>query len=195
MATVSKKTAIVTGGNRGIGFAIAKGLLTQGHTVVLTARSLDSAKTAAEKLQGEVIPIELDVSDDGSIEHAVSTVGQHIDHLDILINNAGVYPDKTVDMLTISRELLASAMHINTFGVIRMVQAFLPMLEKAPSARIVNMSSGMGALDGLTTTAPSYCLSKLALNGATLMLAQSLQTKGIAVNAMCPGWVKTDMGG
>ncbi|MEM8809948.1 MAG: SDR family NAD(P)-dependent oxidoreductase, partial [Cyanobacteria bacterium P01_G01_bin.38] len=84
---------------------------------------------------------------------------------------------------------------INTFGVIRMVQAFLPMLEKSPSARIVNMSSGMGALDGLTTTAPSYCLSKLALNGATLMLAQSLQAKNISVNAMCPGWVKTDMGG
>lgn len=195
MATVSKKTALVTGGNRGIGFAIAKGLLAQGHTVIITARSLDSAKQAVEKLQGSVIPVELDVSDDNSIERAVDTVGQHIDQLDILINNAGVYPDKDVDILTIPRELLASAMNINTFGVIRMVQAFLPMLEKSPAARIVNMSSGMGALDGLTTTAPSYCLSKLALNGATLMLAQFLRNKGITVNAMCPGWVKTDMGG
>ena len=98
-------------------------------------------------------------------------------------------------MLTASRELLASAMNTNTFGVVRMVQAFLPLLEAADNARVINVSSGMGALDGLTTTAPSYCLSKLALNGATIMLAQSLRSKGIVGNSMGPGWVKTDMGG
>jgi NAD(P)-dependent dehydrogenase (short-subunit alcohol dehydrogenase family) len=182
-------------GNRGIGFAIAQGLLTQGYEVIITARSLDNAKQAAEKLQGSVIPIELDVSDHRSIYQAVETLNQSIDCLDVLINNAGVYPDKNVDILTISRELLDAAMNANVFGVIQMVQAFLQILEKSQDARIINVSSGMGAFDGLTTTASSYCLSKLALNGATIMLSQSLSSKGIVVNSMCPGWVRTDMGG
>ena len=196
MTQLNDKVALVTGGNRGIGFAIAQGLLTKGYAVILTSRSLDSAKQAAEKLSGTVIPLALDVSDDSSIEQAVQTLkSQGIDQLDVLINNAGVYPDNSVDMLTISRELLDSAMNTNTFGVVSMVQAFLPLLEAAGDARVINVSSGMGALDGLTTTAPSYCLSKLALNGVTIMLAQSLRSKGIVVNSMGPGWVKTDMGG
>jgi NAD(P)-dependent dehydrogenase (short-subunit alcohol dehydrogenase family) len=195
MGTTSVKRVLVTGGNRGIGFAIAQGLLAQGYEVIITARSLNSAKQAAEKLQGHVIPIELDVSDDRSINQAVEALSQSIDRLDVLVNNAGVYPDQNVDVLTIPRELLESAMNANTFGVIRMVQAFLPLLENSQDARVINISSGMGALDGLTTTAPSYCLSKLALNGATIMLAQSLSSRGIAVNSMCPGWVRTDMGG
>ncbi len=196
MTTQQQKQALVTGGNRGIGFAIAQGLLAKGYEVVLTSRSLNNAKQAAEKLNGTVIPLELDVSDDRAIDKAVQTLAaQNITQLDVLINNAGVYPDSSVDMLTISRELLDSAMNTNVFGVVRVAQAFLPLLEAAEDARIINVSSGMGALDGLTTTAPSYCLSKLALNGATIMLAQSLRSKGIAVNAMCPGWVRTDMGG
>lgn len=194
--TVADKIALVTGGNRGIGFAIVQGLLAKNFTVILASRSLDSAKQAAAKLNGTVIPLTLDVSDDSSIEQAVQTLkAQGINQLDVLINNAGIYPDSSVDMLTISRELLDSAMNTNTFGVIRMVQACLPLLEVAGAARVINVSSGMGALDGLTTSAPSYCLSKLALNGATIMLAQSLRSKGVVVNAMCPGWVKTDMGG
>lgn len=193
---MTTKRALVTGGNRGIGFAIAQGLLAKGYDIILTSRSLNSAKQAAQKLNGNVIPLELDVSDDRSMEQAVQNLkSQGINHLDVLVNNAGVYPDSNVNMLTISRELLDSAMNTNTFGVIRMVQAVLPLLEAADKARVINVSSGMGALDGLTTTAPSYCLSKLALNGATIMLAQSLRSKGIVVNAMCPGWVRTDMGG
>ncbi len=112
-----------------------------------------------------------------------------------MINNGGVYPDKQVDSLTISRELLNTAMQTNTFGVIQMVQACLQLLEKSADARIINVSSGMGAFDSLTTTATSYSLSKLALNGATIMLSQSLKAKNIVINAMCPGWVRTDMGG
>jgi NAD(P)-dependent dehydrogenase (short-subunit alcohol dehydrogenase family) len=196
METQSAKRALVTGGNRGIGFAIAQGLLAQGYEVIITARSLDNAKQAAEKLQGSVIPIELDVSDDRSIHQAVETLNQSIDCLDVLINNAGIlHPDNDVDILTISRQKLDLTMDTNTFGAIRLVQALLPFLEKSQDARIINISSGMGALDGLTTTSPSYCLSKLALNGATIMLSQSLSSKGIVVNSMCPGWVRTDMGG
>ncbi|MGD1858145.1 MAG: SDR family NAD(P)-dependent oxidoreductase [Leptolyngbyaceae cyanobacterium] len=196
MVDATGKTALITGGNRGIGFAIAQGLLAKGYRVIVTSRSIDDANQAAKRLNGTVIPLELDVSDDRSIEQAVQTLtAQNIHQLEVLINNAGVYPDSHTDVLTISRDLLNVAINTNTFGVIKMVQAFLPLLEAAPKARVINVSSSMGALDGLTTTAPSYCLSKLALNGATIMLDQSLRTKGITVNAMCPGWVKTDMGG
>ena len=193
---MATKRALVTGGNRGIGFAIAQGLLTKGYDIILTSRTIDSAQQAAKKLNGNIIPLALDISNDSSIEQAVQTLkAQGIKQLDVLINNAGVYPDNSIDMLTVSRELLDTAMQTNTFGVVRMVQAFLPLLEAADNARIINVSSGMGALDGLTTTAPSYCLSKLALNGVTIMLAQSLASKGIVINSMGPGWVKTDMGG
>ena len=194
--TTQHKQALVTGGNRGIGLAIVQGLLTKGYDIILTSRSLDSAQQAAKKLNGNITPLALDVSDDSSIEQAVQTLkAQGINQLDVLINNAGVYPDSSVNLLTVSRELLDTAMQTNTFGVVRMVQAFLPFLEAADNAKIINVSSGMGALDGLTTTAPSYCLSKLALNGVTIMMAQSLAAKGIVVNSMGPGWVKTDMGG
>ena len=189
------KRALVTGGNRGIGFAISKGLLAAGYEVIITSRSLEGAKEAADKLANGVKPIALDVSDDSSIESALTTLTQDIDYLDVLVNNAGVYPDKNIDILTVSRDVLQTGLQTNTLGVIQMVQRFLPLLEASPEARVINVSSGMGSLNGLTTTAPSYCLSKLALNGATIMLSQSLRSKGIAVNSVGPGWVKTDMGG
>lgn len=195
MKNPSVKRALVTGGNRGIGFAIAQGLLAKGYEVIITARSLDSAKQAVESLPGTATPIELDISDDRSIAQAAETVQQRFEQLDVLINNAGIYPDNNVDILTVPREVLEVALNTNTFGVVSMVQACLPLLEKSNEARIVNVSSGMGSLDGLTTTAPGYGLSKLALNGVTIMLAQSLQAKRIVVNSTGPGWVKTDMGG
>lgn len=189
------KQALVTGGNRGIGFEIAKGLLAKGYTVTITARSLQQATQAAEELVGPVLPMQLDVTDDQAIHQAVATLGQRIGQLDVLINNAGIYPDNGVSILTISRELLKTSMNTNAFGAIRMAQACLPLLKQAPNARIINVSSGFGALEDLSATVPSYCLSKLALNGATIMLAQALAADNIAVNALCPGWVRTDMGG
>jgi NAD(P)-dependent dehydrogenase (short-subunit alcohol dehydrogenase family) len=195
METKNSKTALVTGGNRGIGYAITQGLLAKGHQVIITARSFDKAKQATEKLSGNVIPIELDVSSDRSIEQAVETINQHIDRLDVLINNAGIYPDEGVNILTIDRELLNTTFNTNTFGAIAMVQALLPLLKKSQNAQVINVSSSYGEINGLSANVPSYCLSKLALNGATIMLAEALQSQGIVVNSMCPGWVKTDMGG
>lgn len=189
------KQALVTGGNRGIGFAIAKGLLINGFEVTVTARSLQQATQAAVELQGPVIPMQLDVTDDQAIHHAVEALGQHSEHLDVLINNAGIYPDNGYSILTISSELLDVTMSTNAFGAIRMAQACLPLLRKAQNGRIINVSSGYGALGDLSATVPSYCLSKLVLNGATILLAQALAAKNIAVNALCPGWVRTDMGG
>lgn len=195
---LERKTALVTGGNKGIGFAICKGLLAAGFEVILAARSHDRGKEAAEQLQlagFQVRVVELDVTNDDSIHRAVEHLSQEIDHLDVLVNNAGIYPDEGVNILTISRDLLSLTMNTNTFGPVRVTQAFLPLLEKAPTARIINVSSGYGELNGLSADVPSYCLSKLALNGATIMLADALRPKGIAIYAMCPGWVRTDMGG
>ncbi len=191
------KIALVTGGNRGIGFAITQGLLQKGYQVIITSRSLDKAKQAAKKLNSndKIIPIELDVADDNSIDKALESLQQKVNKLDALINNAGIYPDQGVNILTIDRELLDKTFNTNTFGAIRMVQAFLPLLKKSQDARVVNVSSGYGEIDGLSADVPSYCLSKLALNGATIMLSQALRSDKIAVNAICPGWVKTDMGG
>lgn len=191
------KIALVTGGNRGIGFAIAQGLLEKGYEVIITSRSLEKAKQAAEKLNsiGKVIPIELDVADDNSINQALESIQQKVDHLDVLINNAGIFPDKGVNILTIDRELLEKTLNTNSFGAIRMVQELLPLLKKSSDARIVNVSSSYGEIDGLSADVPSYCLSKLALNGATIMLSQVLRSQNIVINSICPGWVKTDMGG
>jgi NAD(P)-dependent dehydrogenase (short-subunit alcohol dehydrogenase family) len=192
------KRVLVTGGNKGIGFAICKGLLAAGFEVILAARSLDKAQEAAERLQlddSQVRVVELDVTDDNSIRRAVERLSQDITHLDVLVNNAGIYPDEGVNILTISRDLLNRAMNTNAFGPIQVTQAFLPLLEKAPAARVINVSSGYGEISGLSADVPSYCLSKLALNGATIMLADALRSQGIAVYAMCPGWVRTDMGG
>jgi NAD(P)-dependent dehydrogenase (short-subunit alcohol dehydrogenase family) len=133
--------------------------------------------------------------DDESITQAAQTFGKESDRLDVLINNAGIYPDKGVDILTVSRELLTKTFQTNTFGAIRVIQAFLPFLSRADQARIINLSSGYGELDGLSSGVPSYCLSKLTLNGATIMFDQALRGHGIAVNSVCPGWVRTDMGG
>ncbi len=192
------KTALVTGGNKGIGFAICKGLLAAGFEVIIAARTLDKAKAAAEKLpsaDSNVGVVELDVTDDNSIRRAAKQLSQEINQLDVLVNNAGIYPDQGVNILTVSRDLLNLTMNTNAFGPISITQAFLPLLEKAPDARVINVSSGYGELNGLSADVPSYCLSKLTLNGATIMLADALRTKAIAVFAMCPGWVKTDMGG
>ena len=196
MNSSQKKYALVTGSNKGIGFAICQGLLKESFEVILAARSLDKAKAAISQLQSaQVHPLVLDVADDSSIQQAVETVQREFNQLDVLINNAGIYPDEGVNILTVERTLLDRAMQTNAFGAIRMAQAFLPLLEKASAARIINVSSGYGALDGLSANVPSYCLSKLTLNGATIMLSEALQPKGIVVYAMCPGWVKTDMGG
>ena len=197
------KTALVTGGNKGIGFAICQGLLDANFNVLLAARSIDKGKAAVEKLStndNSIQFVELDVTDDKSIKSAVNSVNQITDSLDVLVNNAAIYPDlrgaeQGVNIITVSRDLLTKTMNTNAFSPIGITQAFLPLLEKANNPKVINVSSGNGQFDGLSANVPSYSLSKLALNGATILLADALQSKNIAVYAMCPGWVKTDMGG
>ena len=137
----------------------------------------------------------MEVSSSESIRDAARRFETISDRLDVLINNAGIYPDAGSTVLTLSRDRMVETFQTNTFGPLEMTQAFLPHLRKADGARVINLSSGYGQLGGLSGVEPSYSLSKLALNGLTIMLAQALQGDRIAVNSVCPGWVRTDMGG
>ena len=190
------KTVLITGANRGIGFETARQLAGRGHHVVIGVRSEQRGQKALSELNGagKVSLLVLDVSDSKSIAAAASRFAP-IGQLDVLINNAGIYPDEGLSVLTISREQIVSTFQTNTFGPLEMTRAFLPHLKKSSAARVINMSSGYGQLEGLSANVPSYCLSKMTLNGITIMLAEALKDHRIAVNSMCPGWVRTDMGG
>jgi NAD(P)-dependent dehydrogenase (short-subunit alcohol dehydrogenase family) len=194
----NRKIVLVTGGNRGIGREVVRQLARRGFRVIIGGRDEASGRKAAQEVQAEgheAAYLPLDVSDSASIHAAARTFAEHADRLDVLINNAGVYPDQGTDILQISRERLTQTFQTNTFGPVEVAQAFLPYLRKSSAARVINVSSGYGQLDGLSPDVPSYCLSKLTLNGVTIMLAQALQGDRIAVNSICPGWVRTDMGG
>ena len=194
-AMSEQKIALVTGGNKGIGYEIVRQLLAAGLRVFLAARNSAAGKKAASDLDGDVQFLQMDVTDDRSIERAAKAYGEMSDSLDILINNAAIYPDQNLNILTISRGQLVETFQTNTFGPVKVTQAFLPFLKKSSGARIINISSGYGEIGGLSHNVPSYCLSKLTLNGVTIMLDQALRSEGIAVYVMCPGWVRTDMGG
>ena len=190
--------ALITGANRGIGLEIARQLAKRGMQVVIGARRRTEGEQAAENIKrdgGRVSVLQMDVRESASLHTAAQEFSRLADHLDVLVNNAGIYPDRDVSILTVSRDQLTATFQTNTVGPVLVTQVFLPFLRKAPRPRIINVSSGYGQLSDLSPEVPSYCLSKLALNGVTLMLAKALQSDRIAVNAMCPGWVRTEMGG
>ncbi|HEX6962120.1 MAG TPA: SDR family NAD(P)-dependent oxidoreductase [Lacipirellula sp.] len=194
----SRRIGLVTGANRGIGFETARQLAARGFHVVIAARDETNGQGAVERIHaagGKATFLPLDVNSSNSIHDAASRFAAIADHLDVLINNAGVYPDYGANILTIPRKQMVQTLGTNAFGPLEVSQTFLPYLQDAAAPRIINVSSGYGQLDGLSADVPSYCLSKLALNGITIMLADGLRSDGIAVNAMCPGWVRTNMGG
>jgi NAD(P)-dependent dehydrogenase (short-subunit alcohol dehydrogenase family) len=193
-----RRRALVTGANRGIGRQVALELAARGLQVIVAARQLSAAKETAAAIHergDSAEAIEIDVSDSASIAAAAREYAERFERLDVLVNNAGVYLDKGYAAPTVPRKIARTTFDVNTIGPLEMVQQFLPSLRKSGEARVINVSSGYGALDGLSSEATSYCLSKLALNGATIILAQALAADGIAVNSACPGWVRTDMGG
>jgi NAD(P)-dependent dehydrogenase (short-subunit alcohol dehydrogenase family) len=192
----NEKTALVTGANRGIGFEVVRELARLGLRVFLGARNAKIGRAAAEKLRsaGEVIFLEIDVSDEKSIRAASEEFSRQSDRLDVLVNNAGILLDDDKDALVITPEIFENTLRTNTLGPWLVAQAFTPLLKKSREPRIVNVSSGGGQLeDGADGWAPVYCVSKTALNGVTVQLAAALPK--FAVNSVCPGWVHTDMGG
>ena len=198
MAKTPTKTALVTGGNRGIGFEVCRQLAARGFAVLLTARDAEKSRAAAAKLKsvGRVEPVVLDVANASSIEKAVADVSSRYDWLDVLINNAGINYDtwETVENAEIDGTVIET-IRTNLLGPWRMCQAFLPLLRKSRAGRIVNVSSESGSLANMGAGPPAYQVTKAALNALTRTLAGELRGTSILVNLVCPGWVATDMGG
>jgi NAD(P)-dependent dehydrogenase (short-subunit alcohol dehydrogenase family) len=194
----TERIVLITGSNRGIGLETARQLARRGWHVILAARDAAKGQQTLEAIQADGAKatfLSLDVNSSDGIRTAVGQFAALADHLDVLINNAAIYPDQGLTILTLPRDRLDQTFQTNVFGPLEIAQGFLPFLRRANAARIINVSSGYGQLDGLSANVPSYCLSKLALNGLTIMLAEALQGDHIAVNSMCPGWVRTEMGG
>jgi len=192
----NQKIALVTGANKGIGFEVARELARMGLRVFLGARNVIAGRAAAEKLSGDgdVVFLEIDVANAESIRRAAQEFSRASDRLDVLINNAGILLDDDKSALTVTPEIFETTLRTNTLGPWLVTQVFAPLLKKGRAPRVVNVSSGGGQLeDGADGWAPAYCVSKTALNGVTVQLAAALPT--FAVNSVCPGWVRTDMGG
>jgi NAD(P)-dependent dehydrogenase (short-subunit alcohol dehydrogenase family) len=187
--------ALVTGANKGIGLEVVRQLAARQWRVFLTGRSLASVRKAASTIGSPVTPVPLDVTSRVSIEAALHTVTQAVDHLDVLVNNAGILDHDEGSVFDLPAVRLRRMFETNTIGPLLVTQAFLPLIRKSRSGRIINVSSGAGQLSDMGTWAPAYSISKTALNGVTGQFAAALKSANIAVNAVCPGWVKTDMGG
>ena len=180
--------ALVTGGNRGIGLEVCRQLAGQGHTVWRSARTADPAPLP-------IRPVRLDVTDLASIAEAVEVVRKESGRLDVLVNNAAITYDTWQRAATADLDVVREAMETNLYGAWQVVQAFLPLLRDSRHGRIVNVSSEAGSLTGMGGGTPAYTVSKAALNALTRMLSAELRADRILVNAVCPGWVATDMGG
>jgi len=200
---MKQQVALVTGSNRGIGFEIVKQLAMKKIDVILTSRNTASGEAAVRKLAKDgvkkVVPMELDISSQVSVDRILEEVEKSFGRLDILVNNAAILIDK--DDVTVSNadlETVKITLETNLLGAWRMCKAFIPLMKNNGFGRIVNVSSGAGEFDYMATAGghwPAYSLSKASLNALTVMLASELKGTNVLVNAVCPGWVRTDMGG
>jgi NAD(P)-dependent dehydrogenase (short-subunit alcohol dehydrogenase family) len=188
--------ALVTGANRGIGLEVVRQLAQRGFTTVLGSRDLEKGRAAAEALVGvEVDPRRLDVADPDSVRELASGLEDDYGRLDVLVNNAGIHYDTWESGVQADLDVVHEALETNLFGAWRTAQACLPLLRRSQHGRVVNVSSGSGSIRGMGAGAPAYSVSKAALNALTRILAAELRRDRILVNAVCPGWVATDMGG
>lgn len=184
------KTVLITGAYRGLGFEVARQLSERGWQVILTARKKKQGTAAVAKLKNASF-LDLDITDHTSVVRAAKAVAK----LDVLINNAAIVANRDEDVLAISPEVVARTIETNALGALRVSQAFVPHLRKSSAGRIVNVSSGAGQLSDMGTWSPAYAASKTTLNAITCLLAGALKEKGVAVNSVCPGWCRTEMGG
>ncbi len=194
MNDTKQKTVLVTGANRGIGLEVCRQLGKLGHHIFLSARHREKGEKAVANLIDENIRadfIQMDVADEESIKKAAKEFGKKSEKLDVLINNAAILKDTEITKMT-TKELV-NVLDINVFGAFVVIREFLLFMDKG--SRIINVSSGAGALADMGTYAPAYSISKTALNAITKQFAGALKHKGIAVNSVTPGWVRTEMGG
>jgi len=208
-----KPVALVTGANQGIGLQIAKDLVAHGFTVLVGSRNLERGEAAAKEVGPDAHAIHLDVTDQPSIGAAAERIRKGFGRLDVLVNNAAISNTSKLPGMSIgdyakltrssnvSLDEVRAVWETNVFGVLAVTQAMLPLLRKAPAARIVNVSSGVGSLTNNSDPAspwrsifgPVYPASKTALNAMTLAMSIELEPAGIKVNAVSPGFTKTNL--
>ena len=190
------RVALVTGANRGIGLKVSRQLAALDFRVVMTGRDRRQVEKAAGSLASErVVPVQMDVTDPDSIERAHRQIDDQVGGVDVLVNNAAILLHESSDVLAIPLDDYRRTFETNVFGAIQACRAFLPGMAKRRYGRVVNVSSGAGQLSSMSTYAPAYSLSKAALNALTRILAETYHRKGVLVNSVDPGWVRTDMGG
>lgn len=189
------RIAVVTGANRGIGFEISRQLAARGLRVVLAARDEEKAAQAAAELDGDGIPFRLDVTDPEGPGRLTDFLESRFGRVDVLVNNAGVFLDRSWGGLSVPMEVVRETLEINLVGAWALSQAVVPLMRRHGYGRIVNLSSGLGAMSEMSGGYPAYRVSKLAINGLTRILADELRGTNILVNTLCPGWVQTAMGG
>jgi len=202
------KIAVITGANRGLGFATARRLSQSGVKVIVGARSRANGEDAVDRLRRDGLdpePLHIDIDSPASVREAAELVDREHGRIDILVNNAGILPEATASNVDrpLDLRLVRETFETNVFGTISVTNEFLPLLRRSASGRIVNVSSTMGSLTDQTDPSspyygllvPAYQMSKAALNGLTIALSKALTDTSIKVNSVCPGWVQTDLGG
>jgi NAD(P)-dependent dehydrogenase (short-subunit alcohol dehydrogenase family) len=197
------RTAIVTGANRGVGRGVAKRLAQLGYRTILTSRDEGKGKRTVDevtreigaKMAGDLAVHQLDVTDPESIRRLYDFVMSDYGAADVLVNNAAVLIDRNCRVLQTSVETYRTTMETNVYGALLLCQTFIPMMVKRNYGRVVNVSSDAGQIECMVDDMTAYRLSKIALNGLTLMLADSVKGTNVLINAVHPGWVQTEMGG
>ena len=196
-----KPLAVVTGAYRGLGYETCRQLAMLGYRIILTARQESSGKAAAQDLQGQGLDASfhfLDVADEKSVLQLADFIRDSYGRLDVLVNNAGIFPDPapwdgSSSAFDADRAIIRTGFETNTLGPFQLCQLLIPLMED--EGRVVNVSSGMGQLSEMNGCCPAYRLSKTALNAVTRIFADELKDTGIKINSVCPGWVRTEMGG
>jgi NAD(P)-dependent dehydrogenase (short-subunit alcohol dehydrogenase family) len=189
------RVVLVTGANRGIGLEVSRQLLRAGYRVVMTGRDRDRIEAAARAEGDNAIAVAMDVADAASIAKASRAVSARVGPVDVLVNNAAILLHEDDAVLSIPLDAYRDTFETNVFGAVEVCRAFVPSMVERGYGRVVNVSSGAGQLSGMSTYAPAYSMSKTALNAFTRILADTCRGQGVLVNAVDPGWVRTDMGG
>jgi NAD(P)-dependent dehydrogenase (short-subunit alcohol dehydrogenase family) len=196
---MNKKIALITGANKGIGLACVELFCQNDFHVILTSRNVDNGKDAFNDLKSKYPNLEyhqLDVNDEASISKLIEFITEKYGRLEVLINNAGINYDTWQNALNADLNNVKETLETNLFGAWRMCQTFIPLMKKNGYGRIINISSGAGSFgEEMKAGTPGYSISKTSLNVLTLKLSKDLEHTGVLVNSMCPGWVRTDMGG
>lgn len=195
---MAQRVAVVTGASQGVGFEICRQLAQQKIQVILTARNSERGEAAAHHLQQEGYTVSfhpLDITQPTQIADLIHSISTQFGQLDILVNNAGIYLDQHQPALTITPELIAQAVQTDVCGTFAMCQAVIPLMKAQQYGRIVNLSSRTSRLDQMNNLGLTYKISKSSINVMTVVLAQEVASHNILINAVNPGWIRTEMGG